>query len=168
MPFWPELLATIVGALVGVTFGVPAALAIDRLVRRSALQRERILLRDSLLGAIERNMTLFNEYDSEELLGYPPHSESYTPSDRSLLDATAYRKWEVLGSPRAREAIDEARFGLLILDSTLERLHHVALQPDTDPAKVNRVKAGELSAMETVGLALQDLTRAHDELLKVK
>lgn len=106
--------------IVGVALGIPAALKIQNLIKRKSdkLARTELirLLKDSLIHNQHLLTQLENDFNSES------RGRKYCPLyslNLSLLDATAYRKYELGLSSKICEKIDKVRYELHHLDGKL-------------------------------------------------
>ena len=110
--FFQQLVTT----FVGVAAGIPAALLIGRLANRGQQKETTRQLRSAIREALEKNRTLLTQLAGE--LAQPGFLPTYF-MDLQLLDATAYRKYEVFRRPQSSIRIDQARYELTHLNSKL-------------------------------------------------
>lgn len=117
--FWQSLIPTFIGVLLA----IPAALWIDRLLKRKKKNEERKQLKNALKEAIDKNMTLLSQLENDYLgMGLVP----LFPMDLVQLNSTSYRKYEILDSISLCQAIDQSIYELQHLDGKLELIRTTA------------------------------------------
>lgn len=124
LSFWQQVGSTLIGTFVAVVLGVPTGLAIDRLKTLKAEADEKVALLEALKSTVKRNRGLIDQLEKEmkeQSLWIPFYS-----FDISILEQTAYRKFEVGFGRECCASLDHLRYELLHLNRKLDLLRSVA------------------------------------------
>jgi hypothetical protein len=160
--FWQHLLTTVLG----VALGIPAALWVDRSIRRHQQRAERGQLIEALSQSLEENLSLVNRLESE-LSDNRPDPQPTDPLDLMLLNSTSITKYESLDSIRVCQSIDSARYRLTCLDSKLENARKLLGDSNRSAlvrAVMQRFNQGCVAQIPDVRSAIESAKRELQEL----
>lgn len=159
MAFWQQLATTFIGA----GLAIPAGIWLDRCVKNKQERQERAQLILALSEAFEENRKLLGDLDTG--LGNTDYLPLF-PLDLYLLDATALRKYELLGSINVCKKIDQARSKLKIINVQLDLMRDMLADASISAlvrAEVDRVrltcKSQVIIAKDAIALALEEIKR---------
>lgn len=164
--FFQNVLTTFLGAL----FGIPVALWVDRLIKRSREKKDRKQLIDALTDSLDKNIELLKKLKSK--IGVSPND--YYPSelvhdllDLTILNSTSVTKYELLGSISTCQSVDKARYELMNLDIRLKLLRRIAVDLSISKTVGNFAEQIISSCEHQLSFALQALDKAKTDLRSI-
>ncbi len=151
--FWPDLVAT----FLGVVLGIPAGLAADRCRENRARRLREADLRTALRGAVERNLKLCEPLRSLAGNATPIHQ-----LDVGLIDDVFPRLVEVSSDISLLEVLDRVRYRLREMNRALDswlRIEHEngwRQRPDLVDLRTRLTQMVERDAVELGDLAKRE------------
>lgn len=159
MAFLQQFVTTFIGA----SLAIPAGIWIDRFIKNKQGKQERVQLRVALSEVLAENKKVLVDLESGL------DKDEYLPLcslDLYLLDATALKKYELLGSVTVCKKIDHARFALKNVDIQVALIRNMIADASGSPfvrEDVKRIrlacKSQVIGARDAIVLAIEGLAR---------